>query len=83
MKHHKASHLFTLFMMMLLSPLTTIAGELLSGDEIEALFSNRTFEGIHLKNGWTFKNYAGSDGGCNVLFLSGKKRIRSVYTAGM
>lgn len=49
------------------------AGESLTGEEIKQLFYNKTFEGIHLKNGWTFRNHAAPDGRCEVLFIGGKR----------
>lgn len=65
-------HLFIL-PLLLVQASVPFAGETLSRDEVETLFTDKTFEGIHLNNGWTFKNYAGKDGRCKVLFLTGKK----------
>jgi len=77
MRHHKSPPLLYALTVVLLFPLLTVAGEALTADEIEVLFANKTFEGIHLKNGWTFRNYANSDGSCHVHFLTGKKSGQS------
>jgi len=74
MRHQNPLHYLLVIPLLLLQTTALFAGNTLTADEIQALFTNKIFEGIHLKNGWTFKNYANADGSCKVLFLTGKKR---------
>lgn len=72
MRAQKPLH-YLLIPLLLLQSSALFADNTLTAEEIEVLFTNKTFEGIHLKNGWIFKNYASTDGSCKVLFLTGKK----------
>lgn len=73
MRHQNPLHYLFIIPLLLLQTTALFAGDTLTAEEIETLFTNKTFEGVHLKNGWTFKNYASTDGSCKVLFLTGKK----------
>jgi hypothetical protein len=64
---------------------TASAADYMSADEVKALFTDKTFDGVYLPKDKNFKAYEAPDGTHNVLRPSGKRdknRTWSVNTEG-
>ena len=64
---------------------TASAGEYMSADDVKALMSDKTFDGVYLPKDQNFKVYEASDGTHNVMYSSGKRtkgRVWSVNDKG-
>lgn len=73
----------------LINPLSGIAGEYLTGDEVKAQFCGTTHDGQNIKSNWTFKIYISDD--CSEKFIhyltgdkagTSKKRGTNIYPSG-
>lgn len=64
----------TTTILLLVTGTTAFAGDYLSADDVTALVSGKTFDGIHLKNDYTYKAYASPDGTVRQVKSSGDSK---------
>ncbi|MAN80934.1 MAG: hypothetical protein CMM77_07070 [Rhodospirillaceae bacterium] len=58
--------------LLLFAPMAS-ADDYMSADDVTALFTNKTFDGIYLPKDKTFKAFEAADGTHNVVYPNGKK----------